>query len=363
MPEGFTREMSPLDTFRISLQILGSIMSIYGILWVFIKFQTKKILRNTAGYLIVSISVADLVASLQYCYTSLDYVFMIWRYLSDEFGYYLGIWMYHLFNWALLSAAQWEITLALHTLYVIRGGLSTKMMVWKWPMIVLGVIGPILYFFWPISIYTGEPLFQAWSSEQGINYFLLGSISILMVVGFLAFLLIYRNMSIYTIKYTRGSKMPSAAAQIVLRIVMVYSLSMLVAFGPFWLKTLIFTIDRTNSESDYIYNYPVSFGSFVLILKDMTSPFRGYIHALAVYFVYMTTNPDGSKKSTTGNYFCYLLLLDIKPKVANERSIDRVETRVNPQWSFTFNRNMVDSVQTVETDASESFLSINRDLT
>ena len=362
-PSGLTREMSALDSFRISLQIIGSALSIYGVFWVFVQFLRKKILRNTAGFLIVSISIADLLASLQYAYTAFDYIFMFWRFLDSSLSYYLGIWMYHVFNWSLLSAAQWELTLAIHTLYVIQGGACAYGNSIKWVMVIGGIIGPILYFFVPISLYTHEPLFAAWTNDQGVNYFLLAAITILLVVGLSTFYMIWRNLHIYTIKYVQGTKMPSAAANLVLRIVMVYSLSMLVAFGPFWLKTLLFTIDTTNTETDYIRNYPWSFGTCVLLLKDLTSPFRGYIHALAVYYVYKNTNSNHSLKRNRIKYYLeYIFLVDFKSpqrELEKEQIQNEQVPQVNPHWSFTFKSQLVDSFNSrPDTQKEESYLDI-----
>ena len=360
---GLTKSMSPLDTTRISLQLIGAILSTYGVFWIFVQSYRKLILKNTAGFLIVAIAVADLFAAMQYAYTALDYIFMFWKYLESEVAYKLGIWMYHVFNWSLLSAAQWELTLALHTLYILKGGVVHSP-IFKWLMILAGAVGPVLYFFLPAAIHAREPLFEAWTSDDGVNYFLLGAISGLVLTGLATFFLIWRNLKAYTISYGKSTRMPSAAANLVLRLVMVYSLSMIVAFGPFWIKTLIFTVATTTSELDYIYEHPVSIVSLVLLLKDLTSPFRGYIHAVAVHYVYLTTNSNECSMCPKTVLRC-LLLIETSETSAPKDPPEKVnfETRdANPMWSFTFQSNLVHSSGSRSySEREDSYLDIRSD--
>ena len=92
------------------------------------------------------------------------------------------------------------------------------------------------------------------------------------------------------------------------RLVMVYSLAIIASWIPWWIRWVYVNfIDQGGTRNDLDYLATFSFGTFVVLFRALWTPMRGYIHAVAVFWVFRVVAV--TDKITLQNSWRYFFLM------------------------------------------------------
>jgi hypothetical protein len=142
------------------LNLVGATVGLYGCFWVVSQYRNGKILRNSAGLIILVISITDIFCSLYHVYRSIESWTKFYREspVRENYAYFNGA-VDSMYLWSVIASSHLLLTLAAQTFYVLRGGSNQKLLKYRWILILFGILGPILYFFVPLAFITSQPIF------------------------------------------------------------------------------------------------------------------------------------------------------------------------------------------------------------
>jgi hypothetical protein len=336
---------SILKWIVLYLQLLTSIIGLYGAIWVIRQYHRGTILRNIPGQIIYSIAYTDIIHGLYY---------ILWFFVD---GYYIDMrgnpdttqFMYDftegIFIWGTFPCCLLGILLSLNTLYIVRfHGSSAQLERFKYLAIVIAFLCPIPIYFLPVSYWRQQTIFITTSmiyeppatANQGAQLFLqLGFVSVGIFCSLLAYAIIAWDLRRMQQEFVEvGSNMISVAQKKIMKLVMVYSISIIISWIPWMIRFLIVRVIHQSGDSKFLRDFNAV--TLVIFFRSLVFPARGYIHAQAVLYVFNTVKHRPSPFSLNTLLSC-ILLISPKESDASRAESPAQDSLVNaPQWDFTF---------------------------
>jgi hypothetical protein len=183
-------------------------------------------------------------------------------------------------------------------------------------------------------------------------------VSTIVLVCIIVYIGIWRNMTRYVEQFAgNGDYLPSKAAGVVLKLVMVYSFAIGASFIPY-LTHLLF-INIVGLKNELLYFTPNNFSLAAVILiyfKDLVAPMRGYIHAMAVYYVYKSSSAKSNAAKRLMGNMLMLNSAQADKDTNNQDKLEEVDLKASPKWSFSFRgENMLQSVSISKKDTDTTY--------
>ncbi|KAI8900711.1 hypothetical protein BC833DRAFT_563077 [Globomyces pollinis-pini] len=253
----------------ITFATLGSV----GAIWVIRQFVTgKQMLQNLPGLLITTIACTDLVNCLPYYIDFLSrtgWIRQVFTYLNTDFWF--------LFSWATLTCCLLGIALAFNTLLILKYHATIQgLEKWKWVVVLSMVLLPILIYFLPLRMAFMTPIFNDSQLIRTCH----ASAFICTVADHLLFIFICFTMltcigAYLTIYYTLQKSHQDIRARdqsiySLRKLIMIYCIFEIITWAPWIIQYII------------MYWGPIKWAIPAFISDYVTTPSRGYIHALGV---------------------------------------------------------------------------------
>jgi hypothetical protein len=318
------------------IQAFGSLMGLYGSLWIMVNYIRRKILNNSVGLTILAIGLSDFGYATYTFVQAVDLIFGIRNQMSVEFNEWYSYFMIVLARWSTVSSIHYNLTLAGQTLYILVGGSHTNLLTFKWLLFLAGIVGPVLYYFIPTALIHGKYIFDLRMSEtlhaNEDIVVLYALISIAFICNLLTYFMVYkRNTQYFREKSTVERYVSEKVVSLVFKLVKTYSIALAVAWVPWLVYNMIIRVLAKKSVIEYCDM--LRWETPIIVINLLISPGRGYLHAYAVYQVYKQESGMGETRNGIVTFFRNAALLgNISSKNNQKTYVDPA----TPDWSFTF---------------------------
>ncbi|KAJ3334740.1 hypothetical protein HDU91_002577, partial [Kappamyces sp. JEL0680] len=284
------------------LEVVGSVAGFYGSLWILVQYKRKNILNNFPGKVIATIAFTDILTCIYFLGWAMVDLLPGFATMPLD-GYRV---LDAIFNFSLTSCAYLGFLLALNTFYVlVYPGKSRFYETWRWVLIVVvGTVLPLLTFFLPLSLASRQQFFVTMSCSDSVNprCSYLATIFLFSTVGFAVFcnLLTYLGIARHLKAEQRVASDPRQGdagllidgESLVMKLVKAYSLAIVASFVPFFVQEFMVLLHPESADMTKLDVAAVAFMIRCFILSS-----RGYIHALAVFYVSAMVSLNGRSVS------------------------------------------------------------------
>jgi hypothetical protein len=280
--------------------------------------------------------------------------YLLWFFVD---GYYLDMrdnpdrtqFMYDftegIFIWGTFPCCLLGILLSLNTLYIVRfHGSSAELERFKYLAILIAFACPIPIYFLPVSYWRQQSIFtttaMVYEPPPTANlraqlYLQLGFVSVGIFCSLIAYAMIAWDMRRMQLEFVEvGSNKISVAQKKIMKLVMVYSISIIISWIPWMIRFLIVRVIHEAGDSKFLHDFNAV--TIVIIFRSLVFPARGYIHAQAVLYVFNTVTLRSAPFSFN-TVLSYILLVSPKESAPSRAESPAQDSLVNaPQWDFTF---------------------------
>jgi ABC-type multidrug transport system fused ATPase/permease subunit len=121
------------------------------------------------------------------------------------------------------------------------------------------------------------------------------------------------------------------------RLVMVYSLAIIASWIPWWIRWVFVNfIDQEGNQNDLDYLSTFSIGTFIVLFRSLWTPMRGYIHAVAVFWVFrVVAVTDKITFKNSWRYFFLMKKLDNGESTKTSNEQQSLEQSIEaPDWTI-----------------------------
>jgi hypothetical protein len=308
------------QVFQSWLSLAASSLGIYGSIWVIYVYFKGKSLSSIIGILVTAMAVSDLMLALG---TAVQEIFLL------SFGIQKGNqWISSIFNgiviWSMLSEAQLNLTLACIVFYLLWGGSLHSVQNLRCYLAIAGIFGPIIYWFLPFRILQGNEFL---GFKTVMHHYVILSYVVLVIVGIstVLYLVIWRKY-----RDLKRKKLLDSTAR-VYRLVNAFLFSLIITWIPWLVRNFIFynPFNHQRYAQCFMFFNPCSIW---ILLETVFVVSRGYVHALAINYVF----EDGNSNSRGA--ICRFLLLNKLYSQGNQLTHTEnydLRNTISPKWEIT----------------------------
>jgi hypothetical protein len=338
--------MDAIQIFLIcsSLEVIGGSFGLYGSFWIIYQFYLKKILNNFPGLVIAWTSVADIV-SVGYYLTWAIYDLSGDVTSMPLIGYQV---LDAILAYSLSVCAFLGLVLSANSFYIVAFPRSLQFYEkWRFLLVPITFLLPLLTIFMPVSVLTGLPFMTTLACKDDtisdgfcFKVAQLRSIALLLTIGVTVGcnLLTYTMIGSHLYKRSRACYSNSESersvtlvldsGEIVMKLVMIYSLAICISWLPFFLHL---ALDLVLVQDPYDSEFRIL--TVLFWLRCFFVSIRGYIHAFAVYYVarIVSTGRDTKFRLNLSTIFLQIpnVLVDDATSSSTMREV------VAPKWDLS----------------------------
>ncbi|KAJ2992109.1 hypothetical protein HDV02_003275 [Globomyces sp. JEL0801] len=335
--------------FSYGLMHLCSYIGMFGSIWVMYEYYRGRILNNLPGLFMFVIAMTDLGSAsnfidlinllVYYCLLSLE------QFVNNlnQWDVYINV----IFDYMALTSCLLTLPIVFNTLNIIKFNGSIRwLQKYKYWVIAFILILPTFTYFLPWSIIFKEKIFFKYNRPQlpktcdtiyCVMVFrqVVGTVITCMTINLICYLIIFiaikKNEKVDDIDTEDREK--KTALGVMKKLVMIYSIATVLDWTP-WIAKYVMT-QYFNGVSEYevlrgcINASPIEL--LIFFSRSLLTPMRGYIHALAIVYVYSTVS---------GQKYTWLLVGSLQDPNAvparphNGNTGDSGDVVV--KWDFTF---------------------------